>query len=67
MKCLGHKSDWQNEFKVGDKLWVKLIKIKEDGKMRFTMKGVDQATGRDLNFEYNRLLQILDKKLLKKG
>lgn len=46
---------------------MKLIEIKDEGKMRFTMKGVDQATGRDLNFEQTRFLQNLDKKLLKKG
>ena len=51
---LRHKSEWQNEFKVGDKKWVKLIEIKDEGKMRFTMKGVDQATGRDLNLEHTR-------------
>jgi len=38
----------KKEFKVGDKQWVKLRSIKDDGKISFTMKGIDQATGKDL-------------------
>jgi ATP-dependent RNA helicase DHX8/PRP22 len=32
-----------------DKVWVKVIAVKEDGKISLSMKEVDQVTGRDLN------------------
>ena len=34
--------------KEGDKVWVKLLGFDERGKVRLSMKVVDQATGKDL-------------------
>ena len=34
--------------KEGDKVWVKLLGFDERGKVRLSMKVVDQATGKEL-------------------
>jgi predicted RNA-binding protein with RPS1 domain len=40
--------------KEGDKVWVKLLGFDERGKVRLSMKVVDQATGEDIGSRASR-------------
>jgi polyribonucleotide nucleotidyltransferase len=37
--------------KEGDKVWVKLLGFDERGKVRLSMRAVDQATGQEIKQE----------------
>ena len=39
-------------FEKGDWVWAKLTQIRNDGKLNFSIKEVDQNNGQDLNQEH---------------
>jgi polyribonucleotide nucleotidyltransferase len=43
------KQDLRRVVKEGDKVWVKLLGFDDRGKVRLSMKVVDQETGKELN------------------
>ena len=45
-------------FEKGDWVWAKLTQIRNDGKLNFSIKEVDQNNGQDLNQEHtDKLIQ----------